>query len=197
MTAPENALHARDWQVLPCAEYEAAGMVRTYHYARSSGARPTYAHGLYRVDEWFGAEPMGSALWSNAIHLARRFDLPAGPLMLARLVVHPDMPTNAASFLLARSMRLIDRETWPVLVTYADTALGHTGAIYKATNWEYDGVGGAACYYHPTTGAQKSSLGPTGSYQQCPPGWVRRDSAKLRFLHYSKAYRRGASGVAR
>ena len=36
-------------------------------------------------------------------------------------------------------MRLIDRSRWPVLVTYADTRLGHTGAIYKATNWRCDG----------------------------------------------------------
>jgi len=26
------------------------------------------------------------------------------------------------------------------LVTYADTWMGHTGTIYKATNWEYVGL---------------------------------------------------------
>ena len=32
-------------------------------------------------------------------------------------------------------MRFIDRDRWPAFVTYADTRLGHTGAIYRATNW--------------------------------------------------------------
>jgi hypothetical protein len=33
-------------------------------------------------------------------------------------------------------MKLIDRDRWHTLLTYADTAHGHTGAIYKATNWQ-------------------------------------------------------------
>lgn len=37
-------------------------------------------------------------------------------------------------------MRLIDRKRWPCLVTYADTWRGHTGAIYKATNWTEAGL---------------------------------------------------------
>jgi hypothetical protein len=187
---PADSLRAEEWQVLPCSEFEAVNMVRRYHYSKAIGCHPHYKHGLYRADEWFGAESMGVAIWMNAVYLSKRFDLPAGPLMLTRLVVHPDMPTNAASFLLAASMRLIDRQTWPVLVTYADTALGHTGAIYKATNWTYDGEGGHVCYYHPETGEQKPSLGPTGSFLPCPPGWVERTSVKHRFIHMTKAYRR-------
>lgn len=59
--------------------------------------------------------------------------------MLSRLVVDPTVPGNGASFLLAGSIRLLDRDRWPILLTYADTALGHTGAIYRATNWRYLG----------------------------------------------------------
>lgn len=58
-----------------------------------------------------------------------------GVLTLSRLAVAPEVGTNGASFLLGRSMRLIDRERWPWLLTYADANLGHTGAIYRATNW--------------------------------------------------------------
>jgi hypothetical protein len=36
--------------------------------------------------------------------------------------------------------RRADRRVWPCLVTYADEWRGHTGAIYKATNWEYVGL---------------------------------------------------------
>lgn len=37
-------------------------------------------------------------------------------------------------------MRMIDRSLWPCLVTYADTWRGHTGQIYRATNWDYLGL---------------------------------------------------------
>jgi len=63
-----------------------------------------------------------------------------GVLALSRFVIEPDVPRNASSFLLSRSMRLIDRDRWPFLVTYADTWRGHTGAIYKATGWSFDGM---------------------------------------------------------
>lgn len=37
-------------------------------------------------------------------------------------------------------MALIDRLRWPCLVTYADEWQGHTGTIYRATNWQYVGL---------------------------------------------------------
>ena len=36
-------------------------------------------------------------------------------------------------------MKLLDRNRWPFLLTYADTWQGHTGHIYKASNWKYLG----------------------------------------------------------
>jgi hypothetical protein len=61
-------------------------------------------------------------------------------LCLSRLAILPDVPANACSFLLARSRRLIDDKAWPCLVTYADEWRGHTGAIYRADNWQYEGL---------------------------------------------------------
>jgi hypothetical protein len=55
------------------------------------------------------------------------------------MAIDPAVPRNACSFLLARSRKLIDRERWPALVTYADEWQGHLGGIYRATNWEYAG----------------------------------------------------------
>lgn len=62
-------------------------------------------------------------------------------LVLSRLVVAPTEPTNAASYLVGRSIRLIraDRR-FDCLVTYADEWQGHQGTIYKATNWSYCGT---------------------------------------------------------
>jgi hypothetical protein len=79
---------------------------------------------------------------------------------LSRLVVLPGLPTNAASFLIAGSVRLIRQEgKYRCLLTYADEYQGHTGAIYKATNWEYLGPrSGAPTWIDPATGRMVAKL---------------------------------------
>ena len=61
-------------------------------------------------------------------------------IALTRLVVDPRVPRNGASFLMAASIRKLRSEgRWRALVTYADESQGHTGAIYRATGWDYVG----------------------------------------------------------
>lgn len=45
---------------------------------------------------------------------------------------------NSASMLVGRSLRLLP--TPMVVMSYADTAQGHVGYIYQATNWIYTGL---------------------------------------------------------
>jgi len=53
------------------------------------------------------------------------------------LVIAPEVPRNACSFLLAGSIKLIRRDPrWECLVTFADTWQGHTGSVYLAANWQ-------------------------------------------------------------
>jgi len=60
---------------------------------------------------------------------------------LARLWIHDDVPTNAETYLIAKSIQHIRRTRPEVecLVSYADPSAGHTGTIYKAANWTADG----------------------------------------------------------
>jgi hypothetical protein len=61
-------------------------------------------------------------------------------LSLTRLVILPDVPKNAASFLLAHSVRRIWSDNrFVTLVTYADESQNHFGQIYRAANWLYVG----------------------------------------------------------
>ena len=140
---PENRLRAKEWEVVSLpAHSDAVRLVKAWHYSKGASNTSTYRHGLYPVGVAWG-EPVGVTLWIPPTRTAAESVAGEdwkGVLVLSRLVVAPDMPTNAASFLLGASMRLIDRERWPTLLTYADTRLGHTGAIYKATNWECLGV---------------------------------------------------------
>jgi len=55
---------------------------------------------------------------------------------LSRLVIQTTQ-RNAASFLIANSLRML--ETPCAVVSYADTDKGHCGIVYQATNWLYTG----------------------------------------------------------
>lgn len=86
---------------------------------------------------------------------------PPSVLALTRLVVQPGEPTNAASFILGASIRSIRADgRFKCLLTYADTRLGHTGAIYRATNWVYCGLTkrAHATWIDPRTGQEVSRM---------------------------------------
>jgi len=51
--------------------------------------------------------------------------------------------------------RLIDRERYPILVTYHDVGQGHTGTVYAASNWKRT-VENKRKVYVNTTGARTS-----------------------------------------
>ena len=131
-----DVLRSGEWEVRPIEHAEGKAFIEQHHYSRSAANTSTVKHGLYRDGEMCGA-----ILWmpptkvtAQSVVRGTRFDW-RQVLSCSRLAVHPDTPHNAASHLLGRSMRAIDREKWPALVTYADTGHGHTGSIYRATNW--------------------------------------------------------------
>jgi hypothetical protein len=136
-------LRSSDWVVQPVSLITAAELVRFEHYAKGGPNTASYTHGLFRRGDFMDAQCRGVAWWKNVSRPAGLATYPEnwnGVLGLTRLVVVPGVPKNAASFLLAHSRRMIDRKRWPCLVTWADTAEGHTGAIYRADNWEYMGL---------------------------------------------------------
>jgi len=141
MIAGYSHIRATDWEVGAVPFPDAKQLVRRLHYSHGTGNTAIYCHGLMPKDECFLRYLKGAALWmppikAAAINITEDWQ---GVLCLSRLVVADDMPTNAASFLLGRSIRLIDRQRWPVLVTYADEWRGHKGTIYEATNWGFAG----------------------------------------------------------
>lgn len=133
-------LRRSDWEVRTVALVVAQDLVRQHHYSGGGANTATYRHGLFRK----GSENcVGVAWWISPTKAAANATYPddwKGVLALTRLSIAPDVPKNGASFLLGASMKMIDRERWPCLVTYADEMQGHTGAIYRATNWEYCGM---------------------------------------------------------
>jgi hypothetical protein len=117
-------------------------IVSEYHYAGGGPNTATFRHGLIRADDPLTV--WGVAWWIPPTRSAAEASWDGdwrAVLSLSRLAIVPDAPTNAASFLIAGSIKRIRRDgRWRCLITYADDWQGHTGTIYKATNWEYMGL---------------------------------------------------------
>jgi hypothetical protein len=64
-------------------------------------------------------------------------------LELRRLVCIDDTPKNTESYFIGQTFKLLKRDTdMEVIVSFADQHHGHTGVIYKATNFDYLGETG-------------------------------------------------------
>jgi len=56
---------------------------------------------------------------------------------LSRLWINDSVPKNAETFLIGRSIRYIKRNHRNIktLISFADPEAGHSGVIYRASNW--------------------------------------------------------------
>jgi hypothetical protein len=120
----------------------ASKLVKEHHYSRGGSRLRVYAHGLflrgYEQEEFC----LGVCWWIPPTKTAAQKTFPPnwmGVLSLSRMVILPGVPTNACSFLLSKSIKMIDRNKYPALVTYADDWRGHDGTVYKASNWVFAG----------------------------------------------------------
>ena len=196
----QGKLRKNEWFVEQLTDSEdvedARELIRQQHYAGNVGHPYAYVHGLFHVDDPF---LYGVAWWippikPAALSVARYCGDPDWEsaqrtvLNLSRLVVSYDVPGNGASFLLGRSVALIKRDgRYDALVTYADTFRGHSGAIYKATNWEYVGLTKPEPIWEdPLTGQQVSKKQDKKSYkvaEMVAKGYVRiGNSVKHKFV---------------
>ncbi len=139
----DDHIRACDYEVRPIDLALARRLVETHHYARGGSNTSTYAHGLFPIGALWDAQCRGVAWWIPPTRGAAEKTYPPdwqGVLSLSRMVILPGVPKGGATFLLHHSSRLIDREVWPCLVTYADAWRGHDGGIYRIASWEYLGL---------------------------------------------------------
>jgi hypothetical protein len=119
----------------------AQSLVRSWHYSAGGSNTAVYTFGLWRRDDWLDIHAVAVSWWlpptkTAALSISENWN---GVLALSRLVAKPGAPKNTCSFLVRHSMRMIDRVRWPTLVSYADEWQGHSGAIYLACGWKFDG----------------------------------------------------------
>ena len=120
--------------VEPISPELAARMVVRHHYLHR---RPPISHafGLWHEGELAGVVTYGTPASRNVQQSVCPSD-PGLAMELNRLWVHDDRPRNTESNFVATTLRVLP----PLLVfSYADTARGHLGYIYRALNFHYAG----------------------------------------------------------
>lgn len=126
-----------DYEVRDIPHADAVAFIAAHHYAKGAANTSVARHGLFR-----GGVLVGVAMWLPPTRVCAESVHPdwRRVLSLSRLAVAPSEPQNAASLLIGASVRALKKsKRWAALVTFADESQGHTGAIYKATNWEEKG----------------------------------------------------------
>lgn len=115
-----------------CAKHRA--FIRAHHYSRSCPP------GKYSFAVYYDAHLVGAALF-------RRPSLPktraayAVDLELSRLVLLDEAGHNSESRFIGFMLRWLKKNTdTRAVISFADPRFGHTGVIYRASNWEYLGA---------------------------------------------------------
>lgn len=130
----------KGWTVLEVPRVDVRDFIETNHYSGSiNGCKSSYCYALYSADgEMKGAMFFGRFAMMN--QYKRYVEDEEDVIELRRLCCVDDTPKNTESFFIGKALRLLNR-TWggEVVVSYADKEYGHTGIIYKASNFEMVG----------------------------------------------------------
>ena len=164
------------WSVRPIEHRTGAAFIRQYHYAKGCSNTSTLAAGLFDPD----GNLVGVALWmpplAGVVGWARRQYGSKNTVVLSRMAILDSVPRNGASFLLARSLRLLRRKGYDFAVTYADPGQGHDGHVYTAAGWTRDGESVAHPRWVDSDGRQRSAKATRNlSVSDCiQQGWARQ-----------------------
>jgi len=144
-----------EFKDLALKEIESDAYVNFYdafHY-KGSGGRRGITFGAFLKDRLIAAATISSV---TRAEIAEKQGLSQSDMReLVRFCIHPEFhKRNFATWLLSR---VVDRykQLNPhirMLVSFADTTQGHIGTIYKAANWNYDGVTAPSYHYEDKNG---------------------------------------------
>lgn len=107
------------------------------HYAKRMPSI-SFAYGLFVDDVLQGVVTYGSPASPSLCKGVCGEEYKSKVLELNRLAINSTADKNSASILVGRSLKMLPRDK--VVVSYADTAQGHVGYVYQATNWTYTGA---------------------------------------------------------
>jgi len=146
-------IKAKDLFVLPCHIKDIRSFIEKHHYSKNiNGVKITYCFKVMYQDELIGGVLFGGMATTAWKKFAKAEDK---VLELRRLVLLDKACKNSESRVIGYCLKWIEKnnDKIEVIVSYADPKYGHSGIIYKASNFEYLGVSGKDNgFFDPETG---------------------------------------------
>lgn len=123
-------------KVLPINSFEVEPWLLEKHYAKRM-CPISFAFGLYDDEQLVGVVTYGVPASPFLCSGVCGFQNKDRVLELNRLCLNNGIK-NGASFLVSKSLQMLPKPT--IVVSYADTAMGHVGYIYQASNFLFTGT---------------------------------------------------------
>lgn len=122
--------------------------LKKWHYSEYTYLQHKETFTLWRPGDFGIPDLIGVCIYTRpAGPTASKSYWPNAPdrvLELRRLCLIDDTPKNAESYFIAHTIRWLKKNTeWEYIISYADGEQGHTGVIYRASNFNYLGKTGA------------------------------------------------------
>ena len=139
--------------VMPIPSDYAVSFLNSHHYA-GFGRGAKVVHGAYVDGKLIGVAKY-SSLIRQEVATSDNFE-PSESLELDRFCLDPYYhKKNTASFVLSKSVSLLKRQSQAkALYSFADPSRGHSGGIYRASNWAYLGETVSSYFYVDEFGAE-------------------------------------------
>jgi hypothetical protein len=121
--------------------------LKRWHYSDYVNIQAKHTFCLFREGNFGIPKMVGVCIYTRpAGPTAGQSYYPEAPdkvLELRRLCLIDSTPKNAESYFVSRTIKWLKQNTdWEFILSYADMEQGHTGVIYRASNFEYVGVTG-------------------------------------------------------
>jgi hypothetical protein len=177
---PTETIRASELTVSPANSADVRGFIEEHHYSKSiNGVKITQCFKVVHNGMLVGAVLFGqlsTTAW-------KKFgDKEEQVLELRRLVLLDFAGRNSESFTVGFCLRWIKKNLPEVttIVSYADPEYGHTGVIYRASNFQLVGMTPSdKGFYDPETGKTYHSRAMRTKYKGDYKPFVKRLRAKL------------------
>ncbi len=133
-----------DYIVSPCERSDIRSFIEQHHYSKNiNGVKSTYCFQLSTIT----GDLIGAAIFGNLAMFnqwKKYGDVVTDSIELRRLVLVDDTKRNAESYFIGKMLRWLKKNTdLKCVVSYADPNNGHTGVVYRASNFEHVGMSAA------------------------------------------------------
>ena len=137
---PTSPHSAKDLELRQVKKQLAEVCYEKWHYLGKTGFISEINFGVYYDNKLWGSISYGSP---NAKILKGYYtpETQKGWWEIKRLAISDELPPNSASRIIAVSEKFLRKIRFVKgIVTYADSGVGHTGTIYKASGFKYLGL---------------------------------------------------------